>query len=109
MSVYISGVEMPKEHPLYITLRPDGSVYVWASYNGESYGTQAIPVPEHGDLIDRDALPWENQGFMLTDPNEWGLKATDIENAPTIIPAEDNTDFFTKGHLHLGRVEGEEG
>lgn len=50
MSVYISGVEMPKEHPLYIMLRPDGSVHVWDSYNGEGYGTQAIPVPEFSDI-----------------------------------------------------------
>lgn len=48
-----------------------------------------IKIPPHGDLIDRDALPWENQDFMLTDPDEWGLKAWDIERAPTIIPAEE--------------------
>lgn len=49
----------------------------------------AVPIPPHGDLIDRDALPWENQGFMMTDQDEWGLKAYDIEHAPTIIEAEE--------------------
>ena len=48
-----------------------------------------VPVPPHGRLIDADALPWENQGFMLTDPDEWGLKVWDIEHAPTIIEAEE--------------------
>lgn len=48
-----------------------------------------LPLPEkHGRLIDADALPWENQGKMLTDPGEWGLKASDIEDAPTIVEAE---------------------
>ena len=59
MSVYISGVEMPKAHPLYITLCPDGSVHVWDSYGGEDYGTQAIHVPPHGKLIDKDAVSLE--------------------------------------------------
>lgn len=36
-----------------------------------------VPVPPHGDLIDRDALP--------TGRVEW----EDIVNAPTIIPAEE--------------------
>lgn len=56
MSIYISGVEMPKEHPLYITLRPDESVHVWDSYDGDSYKAQAIYVPDHGRLKDYDAI-----------------------------------------------------
>lgn len=52
MSIYLSNIEIPKEHPLYITLRPDGSVHVWDSYSGGGYGTQAIPVSEHGWLIE---------------------------------------------------------
>lgn len=52
----------------------------------------AVEVKPHGRLIDADALPWENQGLMLTDPDEWGLKAWDIEHAPTIIPAEEVND-----------------
>ena len=86
MSIYISGVEMPKEHPLYITLRPDGSVHVWDSYNGEGYGTQAISVPEHGRLIDADALDYfkDDSGIAVFDFVTRGQ----IHAAPTIIPAD---------------------
>lgn len=82
--IYIHGMEMPnKKNGAVLIIYPDGKC---AFEDGKTY--QAVPVPPHGDLIDRDALPWENQGFMLTDPDEWGLKVWDIEHAPTIIPAE---------------------
>lgn len=89
MSIYISGVEMPKEHPLYITLRPDGSVHVWDSYNGDSYGTQAIYVPDHGRLIDADMMEKE---CCHGCKNEFHKYENCIDcvlaNAPTIIPAD---------------------
>ena len=47
-----------------------------------------IPIQSHGDLIDRDALPWEKQGLMLTCPDEWGIEARYIESAPVIIPKD---------------------
>ena len=90
--IYIKGMEMPSnccECPL--TYYEDGTC-IFTGIEALSIGIQdacpLVPVPDHGDLIDRDALPWENQGFMLTDPDEWGLKIRDIENAPTIIPAD---------------------
>lgn len=116
MSVYISGVEMPKEHPLYITLRPDGSVHVWDSYSGGGYGAQAISVSKHGKLIDADALLRHKGVRDYKYDYEAGkvyVEIADIcgaiDDAPAIIPAEDDDDFYTKGHLHLGRVEEGEG
>lgn len=99
MSVYISGVEMPKEHPLYITLRPDGSVHVWDSYIGTGHGTQAIFVPEHGELIERDTLSKRikeetiNQAEFYADRRHpvvlaYGDCYGKVQNAPTIIPAD---------------------
>lgn len=85
MSVLIN-MEMPTS-PVLFCIHPDGKVF--ADLEGGWREYKAVPVPPHGDLIDRDALPWENQGFMLTDPDEWGLKAWDIEHAPTIIPASE--------------------
>ena len=79
---------MPKNYEgceVIIRIQPNGEVL---DLHGFHIGATAIEVPPHGDLIDRNALPWENQCFMLTDPEEWGLKARDIENAPTIIPAD---------------------
>ena len=87
MGVYINGMDMPKNEPLLVKINPDGSVSTTGKNGYKKY--EAIPVPPHGDLIDRDALPWENQGIMLTDPDEWGLKVWDIEYAPTIIPSEE--------------------
>jgi hypothetical protein len=93
MSIYISNVEMPKEHPLYITLHPDGSVHVWDSYNGNRYGTQAIFVPPHGRGIDADALlnheveTWTDHrtGKIYLQPIEFAER---IKCAPTIIPPD---------------------
>lgn len=84
MSIYIKGMEMPnKRNGAVLIIYPDGKC---AFEDGKTY--KAVPVPPHEDLIDRNALPWEKQGKMLTDPDEWGLKARDIEHAPTIIPAD---------------------
>lgn len=92
--IYIPGVEMPREKKTTLTIFPDGRVYEnhgerLLGHGEDCIPWKAVPVPPHGDLIDRNALPWEKQGMMLTDPDEWGLKAWDIEHAPTIIPAEE--------------------
>lgn len=110
MSILIKGMEMPTSCsvcPMLEGDRLDGlchaasrwldddEYWTWYSYpegdidDSKPCNCPLLPVPPHGDLIDRDALPWENQGFMLTDPDEWGLKAWDIEHAPTIIPASE--------------------
>ena len=73
MGVYIKGVEMPtKKNGAVLIIYPNGKC---AFEDGKTY--QAVPVPPHGDLIDRDALP--------TSRVEW----EDIVNAPTIIEAEE--------------------
>ena len=73
MGVYIKGVEMPtKKNGAVLIIYPNGKC---AFEDGKTY--QAVPVPPHGDLIDRDALP--------TSRVEW----EDIVNAPAIIPAEE--------------------
>ena len=47
-----------------------------------------IPVPPHGDLIDRDAL-MKGEGRYLISFGKEGIDIAEIENAPTIIPAEE--------------------
>lgn len=74
MSILIEGMEMPKEdEEIIIRISPNGTVMT--EYALPITGVKAVPVPPHGDLIDRDALP--------TPRVEW----EDIVNAPTIIPA----------------------
>lgn len=57
MSVYIKGMEMPKGLGKTITIYPNGMVRVWVNNkgSGELLGQIAIPVPDHGGLIDADA------------------------------------------------------
>ena len=96
MGVYIKGMEMPTScYDCNCFIRDsDGSDYCCLlmqdieDNNKRDDDCPLSTVPPHGRLIDADALPWENQGLMLTDPDEWGLKAWDIEHAPTIIPAD---------------------
>lgn len=108
MSVLIRGMEMPKDHPLWIVVHPDGTVeanevrpprpVVW-----QTPLNAAVPVHPHGRLIDADALM--KMCGMATDcydcPNGehgWCKRSQDaaniceaIENAPTVIPAEGET------------------
>ena len=91
MSVYIKGMEMPTSCPcellgigydLYCSFAAGIPARVKEYYECCQNGTKPswcplVPVPPHGDLIDRDALP--------TSRVEW----EDIVNAPTIIPAEE--------------------
>lgn len=55
--VYIKGMEMPKIGET-LTIYPDGKVIRFNSYTGETVRIkgEAVPVPQHGDLIDRDEV-----------------------------------------------------
>ena len=87
MGIYID-MEMPKGLEMLVVFS-DGTVHKCLPGMREyvEKGT-AVPVPPHGDLIDRDALPWEKQSLMVAD-EDWALPCVLIEDAPTIIPAEE--------------------
>lgn len=95
MSVYIKGMEMPKEGDL-IVIRPDGKAYYVSANPQNAYEGEAVPVPPHGRLIDADALLESEQGYTIPNYNSDGYVAdlegayteVQIENAPTIIPAD---------------------
>ena len=95
MGVYIKGMEMPKscevcpleESCVSITECP------------------LIPVPDHGDLIDRDALREELGTHIDCDDCEWLIKGgfcgrsgdfedacCAVDDAPVVIPAERSED-----------------
>lgn len=95
MSIIINGIKMPEapDEMIELAILGDGTVIQtgesWRSpEDGKCYYTtttpekfgSAVSVPEHGDLIDRDALP--------TSRVEW----EDIINAPVIIPANEEGD-----------------
>lgn len=84
MGIYIKGIEMPKdgEHPYWVTIHSDGTV----EYNenkGQGWQTsEAIPVPDHGRLVDADALVKDNAMAWGTDD------IIRIAKAPIIVPAD---------------------
>lgn len=102
MSIYISGLEFPKV-PTVIILLPDGKVEIPSQARME----KAMPVPEHGRMIDADAFCEkileivERQKYddfyaeslsvgailreVVNELNGSGLAG--FSNAPTIIPA----------------------
>lgn len=100
MSVLIKGLEMPKDGFVEILIRDDGTVQqtgrsvriegtdYYAPYIGEKpVMCEAIPVPPHGDLIDRDALTISTAVPLNGKPYQY-VHINNIESAPTIIPAE---------------------
>jgi hypothetical protein len=103
MSIYIKGIELPKDEPINIILYPNGkaiksnAVYYSDTYPFEEITFEQITfedtehTPEiyeafnilaHGRLIEADKL-----AEKCDDPY-WCVWLSDIDDAPTIIPAE---------------------
>ena len=81
--VYIPGMEMPKKkNGAVLIIYPDGTA---AFEDGMKYNV--VPVPNHGRLIDADALKQElrTAGIVDTYGTQVLLK---IDNATTIFPAD---------------------
>ena len=87
MSVLIKGMEMP-EHCGYCRFRYDGICHALKKTQYNKEDCPLVPVPTHGDLIDRDALlSTENQHYALRE-DDWYVTTRRVELMPTIIPAE---------------------
>lgn len=108
MGVYIKGMEMPKscgDCKAFVCYRQ------WAGDVGDCFcgitkndakakeknaDCPLVPVPEHGDLIDRDALIKELEITEEDDHNGATLLMAVflevLKSAPTIIPAEENNN-----------------
>ena len=86
MDVLIKGMTMPRKGlSVVVDLWNNGKAYVYGNENAEMY--EAVELPDHGDLIDRDALcvrGGRNCGKMFF--------AELLENAPVVIPAERSED-----------------
>lgn len=87
--ILIRGMEMPKEGGK-ILIAADGSVWVNA-WPTRGYmrmeNVYAVPLPEgHGRLGDLDALA------ERCDSPHWCVWLNEIQDAPTIVPAERDKD-----------------
>lgn len=92
MSILIKGVEMPNPgHIVLVEIDENGDVF--AAYDGgRTKLTQhkAIPVPPHGDLIERNAAHDSIlDGMVMTGYQSRALDCISEFYVPTIIPAEE--------------------
>jgi len=101
MGVYIEGMEMPKEEIVF-SITPDGKVQRYDRMFGNTFTFgkkfEAFPVPPHGRLIDADAFFKDicdslNEmtaiGIAVDGEWMWGKLNDALNNAPTIIEAEE--------------------
>lgn len=91
--ILIKGMEMPKEgNWRSIRIYPDGTIGRPIGFGDYALveGAKAVPVPPHGDLIDRDAVSLEGGPYEYDEWCKWALEQ--YQDAPTIIPAEEAKD-----------------
>lgn len=85
--IYIEGMEMPQDGELLcINIYPDGKVCINLNLKCNRIAT-AIPVPDHGRLVDADRL-----GFAMMDAENADQALAMVDDAPTIIPADKEAD-----------------
>lgn len=91
MGVYIKGMEMPTSEEKCKFFQPAPFRAPFCVINGVCNGVDdcpLVPVPPHGDLIDRDALPYEECEYADGSP-VFLIEKQEVDNAPIIIPAEE--------------------
>lgn len=92
MSILIKGMGMPHCEVLTIRISPNGEVHYIGEACQSARRAEAVEIPPHGRLIDADALDKriEEGGCCCTEEYaEWMGEC--IDNAPTIIEAEEET------------------
>lgn len=102
MSVLIKGVKMPKDGEVIdLVITSDGVVRAYDNEN-EKIG-EAVELPEHGDLIDRDKLNEAMYHEAFETDSEWQkwdsgcwirykMFERHRDSAPVVIPAERSGD-----------------
>lgn len=95
--IYIPGMEMPEGGYACPLFDDYGRCAIVGErcgdcVNGRPSFCPLLPVPDHGDLIDRDALIAQYSGNIFTAKTDYaeGLRdiIADIQYAPVIIPAD---------------------
>ena len=89
MGIYLPNMEMPNDC-IVCPLGWNGCNHQHDFvYMGERPSDcPLIPVPPHGDLIDRDAIPY-NKIMLEDDDFYYGVTKPYIDRMPTIITAEE--------------------
>ena len=91
-NILIRGMKLPIfEHQSWdIRHGADGKWYIVDTNAETSDGEwhEIVPIPPHGDLIDRDAL-MKGEGRYIISFGKEGIDVAEINRAPTIIPASE--------------------
>ena len=87
MSVYIQGMEMPKDGVKHLCVYSDGTVFDTMEFQGPL--AKAIELPPHGRLIDADAyLKSERPNGISDEVWKESHIYKSVTAQPTIIEAE---------------------
>lgn len=94
MSLYISGVPLPKLGPVFLRIEPSGAVVEHDDNTGEEIIVgKAIDISGHGRLIDADDDPSEYVTVWDCECSEFGkqtvMSVDDLAYLPTIITGEE--------------------
>ena len=102
MSIYIKGMKMPKPkltdmitiYNAYVLVSPNGhATIVVDNENGlDSTEYLLVSVPEHGDLIDRDALFKEFERNRWFDNADRDIAEDVVLDTPIIILADESKE-----------------
>lgn len=90
MGVYVSEINMPEGEgsKLVLQIFQNGEVYDGHGIRlGIANWAKAVSIPPHGDLIDRDAIPY-NKIMLEDDDFYYGVTKPYIDRMPTVIEAE---------------------
>jgi len=96
--LYVPDVILPGDgdFELWIAIKKDGSFTYNVNGKWRDGKQKVVPVPPHGDLIDRDAArgnikPWspEDKRNGCTFDTVKKLMYTMLDRAPTVIPASE--------------------
>lgn len=117
MGLYIKGMKMPKncDECLFKHLSTTGENIVCdldistVSWEIRPFDCPLAPVPDHGDLIDQDALKAKGTDIRDTwvdydgrEDTVRGFSLDMIDNTPTIIP----TDTVLENEIHIIDTKG---
>lgn len=85
--IYIEGMGLPdNDEVIALFVYPNGDVRLWRPPSAIGQQYTAVPVADHGRLIDADEIPY-NKIMLEDDEFYYGVTMPYIDRMPTIIPA----------------------
>lgn len=88
MSVLIKGMEMPKDGVYWCEIGVAGEIAMITIHGEDRKSFHLVPVPEHGDLIDRDALFKEFECIGWFNNSDRDIAEDVLLDVSTVIPAD---------------------